>query len=41
MKVFQAIHEIRMADARSKGIDVTSSMTQGEIMKELLYKIMH
>ena len=34
MKVFQAIHEIRMADARSKGIDVTSSMTQGKIMKE-------
>ncbi len=41
MKVFNAIHEIRMADARSKGVGVTSSMTQGEIMKELLYKIMH
>lgn len=41
MKVFTVIHEIRMADARSKGVDVTSSMTQSEIMKELLYKIMH
>ena len=41
MKVFQAIHEIRLADARSKGIDATSSLTDGDILKELLYKILH
>jgi DNA polymerase-3 subunit delta len=41
MKVFLLIHEIRMADARSKGVDATSSLTDGEILKELLYKILH
>ena len=41
MKVFTAIHEIRLADARSKGIDATSSLTDGDILKELLYKILH
>ncbi|MDR1454033.1 MAG: DNA polymerase III subunit delta [Tannerella sp.] len=41
MKVFRLIHEIRMADARSKGVDATSSLTNGEILKELLYKILH
>jgi len=41
MKAFDAIHHIRLADARSKGIDATSSLTGGEIMKELLYKILH
>jgi DNA polymerase-3 subunit delta len=40
-KVFTIIHEIRLADARSKGVDVTSSMTDGDILKELLYKILH
>ncbi len=41
MKAFHAIHAIRLADARSKGIDVTSSVTNGEIMKELLHRIMN
>jgi len=41
MKVFNAIHEIRLADARSKGVDATSSLTEGDILKELLYKILH
>ena len=41
MKVFQIIHEIRLADARSKGVDATSSLTDGDILKELLYKILH
>jgi len=41
MKTFDAIHLIRLADAHSKGIDATSSLTGGEIMKELLYKILH
>lgn len=41
MKVFTIIHEIRMADAHSKGVDTTSSHTHGDILKELLYKILH
>jgi DNA polymerase-3 subunit delta len=41
MKVFHIIHEIRLADARSKGIGATSSLTDGDILKELLYKILH
>ena len=41
MKVFDAIHEIRMADAKSKGFGATSSMVAGDIYKEMLYKIMH
>ena len=41
MKVFDAIHEIRMADAKSKGFGATSSVTAGDIYKEMLYKIMH
>ncbi|MDR2764289.1 MAG: DNA polymerase III subunit delta [Tannerella sp.] len=41
MKVFLLIHEIRMADARSKGVDATSSLAEGDILKELLYKIFH
>ena len=40
MKVFNIIHEIRMADAHSKGLDVTAP-DDGEILKELLYKILH
>jgi len=40
-KAFTVIHEIRLADARSKGVDATSSMTDGDILKELLYKILH
>jgi DNA polymerase-3 subunit delta len=41
MKAFEAVHAIRLADARSKGIDATSSLTGGDILKELLYKILH
>ena len=41
MKVFDTIHEIRMADAKSKGFGATSNITNGDIYKELLYKIMH
>ena len=40
-KVFTIIHEIRLSDARSKGVDATSSLTDGDILKELLYKILH
>jgi len=40
-KVFDAIHEIRLADAKSKGFGATSTLTDGDIYKEMLYKIMH
>ncbi|MDR2775142.1 MAG: DNA polymerase III subunit delta [Tannerella sp.] len=40
MKVFDIIHEIRIADARSKGFE-NNSATSGDIYKELLYGIMH
>ena len=41
MKVFEIIHELRIADAKSKGFEATSNITAGDIYKELLYKIMH
>jgi DNA polymerase-3 subunit delta len=41
LKVFNIIHDIRIAEARSKGIDATSNMENGDNMKELLYKILH
>ncbi|MDR3245938.1 MAG: DNA polymerase III subunit delta [Prevotellaceae bacterium] len=40
MKVFNTIHEIRLADAASKGFE-NNSIPEGDIYKELLYKIMH
>jgi DNA polymerase-3 subunit delta len=40
MKVFDVIHETRLADARSKGLG-NNSATIGDIYKELLYRIMH
>jgi DNA polymerase-3 subunit delta len=40
MKVFDVIHEIRIADAKSKGFE-NNSATSGDIYKELLYRIMH
>ncbi len=40
MKVFNIIHDIRITDARSKGVD-NSSASDAELLKELLYKILH
>jgi DNA polymerase-3 subunit delta len=40
MKVFNLIGNIRTADAHSKGVE-KASMTDADIMKELLYKILH
>ncbi len=40
VKVMNIISEIRMADARSKGVG-NSSQSNGEILKELIYKILH
>ncbi|WP_080904518.1 DNA polymerase III subunit delta [Parabacteroides sp. Marseille-P3160] len=40
MKVFNMIHEIRMTDAHSKGID-NSSASDADLLKELIYKALH
>lgn len=40
MKAFNFISHIRTADARSKGVE-NSSANDADILKELLYKIMH
>ena len=39
-KVIQNIHYIREADLRSKGVGV-GSIKEGEILKELVYKVLH
>lgn len=41
VKVMKIIGEIRRTDARSKGVDSTSSTTCGELMRELFYFILH
>ena len=40
MKVFLSIGEIRKTDASSKGVD-NASVSDADLLKELLYKIMH
>jgi DNA polymerase-3 subunit delta len=40
MKVFNLISDIRTTDARSKGVDNVST-TDSELLKELLYRILH
>lgn len=40
IKVMQIIGEIRYCDARSKGVG-NSSVNDGELLKELVYKILH
>ena len=40
MKVFLSIGEIRKADAASKGVD-NASASDADVLKEVLYKIMH
>lgn len=40
MKVFLSIGEIRKADAASKGVD-NASASDADLLKELLYRIMH
>lgn len=39
-KVFDLIHEIRLVDARSKGVD-NPSTSDADLLRELLYKILH
>lgn len=40
VKTMQIIGEIRYADAKSKGVD-NSSLNNGEILRELVFKILH
>ena len=40
MKTFLLIGEIRSTDARSKGV-ANSSTSSSDLLKELLYKILH
>ena len=40
VKTMQIIGEIRYADAKSKGVD-NSSLTDGDILRELVFKILH
>ncbi|MCC8153814.1 MAG: DNA polymerase III subunit delta [Tannerellaceae bacterium] len=40
MKVFTLISEIRQTDARAKGVE-NSSVSDAELLKELVYKILH
>lgn len=40
IKTMQIVGEIRYADAKSKGVDNTS-MTDGDILRELVFKILH
>jgi DNA polymerase-3 subunit delta len=40
VKVMQIIGEIRYCDAKSKGVD-NSSLSDGDLLRELVYKILH
>ena len=40
VKTMQIVGEIRYADAKSKGVK-NSSMSDGDILRELVFKIMH
>ena len=40
VKVMQIIGEIRYCDARSKGVE-NSSLENGDLLRELVYKILH
>lgn len=40
MKIIHVIHYLRIADLQAKGVD-SGQMTEGQILKELIYKILH
>lgn len=40
-KVFQIIGLLREYDLKSKGVDSTGNITDGELLKELLFKVIH
>ncbi len=41
IKTFQIINYLRECDMKAKGVDATANTEQGELMKELLFKIIH
>lgn len=41
MKVYRIIHQIRLADARSKGVDATGNLSDADNFRELVYEILH
>jgi DNA polymerase-3 subunit delta len=41
MKTMHIIHRLRMADARSKGVDATSSYSDAQNLRELIHFILH
>jgi DNA polymerase-3 subunit delta len=41
MKTFRVISYLRECDLRSKGVDSTGNTDDGELMKELMFKIIH
>jgi DNA polymerase-3 subunit delta len=40
-KVFQVIGLLREYDLKSKGLDSTGNVEDGELLKELVFKIVH
>jgi DNA polymerase-3 subunit delta len=40
-KTFEVISLLREYDLKSKGVDATGHTEHGELMKELVFKIMH
>jgi len=40
VKVMQIVGEIRYCDAKSKGVE-NSSLSDGDLLRELVYKILH
>lgn len=41
MKVYRIIHQIRLADARSKGVDATGNLSDADNLRDLIYSILH
>lgn len=41
MKTFRVISYLRECDVRTKGVDATGNTEDGELMKELVFKIIH
>ena len=41
LKIFKVISYLRECDLRSKGVDATGNTTDGELLKELMFKIIH
>ena len=41
MKVFNIIHDIRITDARSKGVECAPDTSICDLLRELIFKIMH